>query len=222
VLALEPDLVCVSGFTDVEALRLLEGAGTPLLRWAAVDSFAEVLGGLRTLGAALGEDARAAALAADVETQLGDVARRLAGVRPVRVLYFDAPGYTMGAATLIDEILTRAGGYNVARELGILGPGQLGMEAVLALQPEAIVMARYGDNAAALRALTAQPIWRRLPAVSAGRVYEVPGAWVASVSLHAARGLARVARLLHPEAFVGAVAPAYDPRVPAQVTKYRP
>jgi iron complex transport system substrate-binding protein len=203
VLALEPDLVCISGYNELESVRLLAGAGVPLLRSSRMDSFAEVLGGLRLLGAALGADARAEALAAGVAAQLGDIERRLRGVRPVRVLYYDPPTYTMGSGTLVDEILTRAGGRNVAGEIGIRGPGQIGLEALLALEPEAIVMPRYGDNAPALRALSGHAIWRELPAVVAGRVYEIPGAWINTVSHHAARGLGRVARLLHPGAFPG-------------------
>jgi len=53
----------------------------------------------------------------------------------------------------------------------------------------------------ALAALSGSSLWNRLPAVAAGRVHEVPGAWINTESHHAARGLARVARLLHPEAF---------------------
>jgi iron complex transport system substrate-binding protein len=109
----------------------------------------------------------------------------------------------MGRGSLVGEILARAGGANVAEEIGIVGPGEIGIETVLALDPEAIVMPNYADNTSALRALGATPLWREVPAVRAGRVLEIPGAWIATVSHHAARGLERVARLLHPEAFVG-------------------
>jgi iron complex transport system substrate-binding protein len=203
ILAAQPDLVCISGFNELAAVQLLAGAGLPLLRQSRHDSFADMTAGLRVLGAAVGEDARAGALAAGVEAQLADLGQRLAGVPRVRVLYYDPPGYTMGSGTLVDEILSRAGARNVAVELGIRGPGQIGLEALLALEPEAIIMPRYGDNAPALSALAGQPVWRRLPAVAAGRVHEIPGAWINTVSHHAARGLARVARLLHPEAFAG-------------------
>jgi iron complex transport system substrate-binding protein len=203
VLAVEPDLVCISGYNELESVRLLVGAGLPLLRQSRLDSFTDITMGLRLLGAAVGADARADALAHAVEAQLDDLSHRLRDVRPVRVLYYDPPGYTMGAGTLVDEILTRAGGRNVAVELGIRGPGQIGVEALLALEPEAIVMPRYGDNAPALRALAGEDVWRRLPAVLAGRVHEIPGSWINTVSHHAARGLGRVARLLHPTAFAG-------------------
>jgi len=204
VLALEPDLVCVAGYTDIEALRLLAGAHLPLLRWARLDSFADVLAGLRLLGAAVGEDARAEELAAAVEAELADVERRVRGVRAPRVLYYDTPGYTMGAATLVDEIITRAGGRNAAAELGMRGPGQLGVEMVLALDPDVIVMPRYGtgETAAAIaREQATSSSFRRVVGGASARIREVPASTITSVSQHAARGLALVARLLHPEVF---------------------
>jgi iron complex transport system substrate-binding protein len=201
VLALEPDLVCISGYNEIETVRILAAAGLPLLRQSRIASFADMTAGLRLLGAALGADALAEGLAREVDAALADVERRLRGARPVRVLYYDPLGYTMGAGTVLDEILTRAGGRNVAVEVGLRGSGQLGLEALFALEPEAIVVPRYADVMPALAALSGNGLWNRLPAVSAGRVHEVPGAWINTESHHAARGLARVARLLHPEAF---------------------
>jgi ABC-type Fe3+-hydroxamate transport system substrate-binding protein len=60
---------------------------------------------------------------------------------------------------------------------------------VLALEPEAIVMPHYADNTSSLQALGADAIWRQVPAVRRGRVHEIPGAWIATVSHHAAQGL---------------------------------
>jgi len=201
IIALAPDLVCVAGFTAADALRLLTGAGLNLVRWSRFDSFADVMGEIRLLGAAVGEEARAEALAGGIAALLADLERRLAGVRRVRVLYYDPPTYTMGAGSLVGEILSRAGGSNVAEEMGIVGPGQISMETVFALEPEAIIMPNYADNMTALQALGADEIWRQVPAVRAGRIHRVPGAWIATISQHAAQGLAQVARVLHPEAF---------------------
>jgi len=201
IISLAPDLVCVAGYTTTDALRLIIGAGLPVVRWSRFDAFADVLAEIRLLGAAVGEEARAEALAGGVETLLADLERRLAGVRRVRVLYYDPPTFTMGRGTLLGEILNRAGGANVVDELGIVGPGQIGIETVLALEPEAIITPNYAGNTPALRALDRDAIWRQVPAVRAGRVHEIPGAWISTVSHHAAQGLSRVARVLHPEAF---------------------
>jgi iron complex transport system substrate-binding protein len=201
VISLAPDLVCVAGYTAADPLRLLIGADLALVRWSRFDSFSEVMGAIRVLGAAVGEEARAQRLAGEIGALLADLERRLAGVRPVRVLYYDPPTYTMGRGTLVDEIVTRAGGVNVMRDLGLVGPGQIGLETVLGLEPEAIITPNYAGNTSVLRALGADAIWRQVPAVRAGHVYEIPGAWIATVSHHAARGLGRVARVLHPDVF---------------------
>ena len=201
VLALDPDLVCVAGFIAADALRLMSCTGVPVLRWSRFESFADIAGEIDLIGAAVGEEARAAALTQGLRGLLADLERRLAGRRPVRVLYYDPPSFTMGSGTLVDEILTRAGAFNVVRELGIAGPGQIGIETVLALEPEAIVMPHYVDNTTHLRELATSGIWRQVPAVRAGKVYEIPGAWIATISHHGARGLERLARLLHPAAF---------------------
>jgi iron complex transport system substrate-binding protein len=201
IVSLEPDLVCVAGYTEPEALRLIVGTGLPIVRWSRFTSFADIADMLRLHGAATGEEARAAALVGELDGLLADLAARLAGARPVRVLYYDPPTYTFGRGTLVGEILARAGGDNVADQLGIVGPGQIELETVFGLEPEAIVMPRYADNGSRMDELLANPVWRQVPAVRAGRVHEIPGAWVATVSHHAARGLARIARLLHPDRF---------------------
>ena len=203
VFALEPDLICVAGFTETDSLRLIESAGVPVVYWSRFDSFTDVLDQLALYGAALGEEARAGAIATAVRGRLADLDVRLRGARRVRTLYFDPPAFTMGRGTLVDEILVRAGAINVVDELGLAGPCQIDLETILALAPEVILLPSYAENGSALRALAAAPIWRQVPAARAQRVHEIPGAWIATVSHHAARGLERVARLLHPEAFAG-------------------
>lgn len=201
ILALEPDLVCVAGFSEPNALRLMIGAGLPILRWSRFDTFADVLGNVRALGAAVGADGPAAAVVNAAQATLADLARRLEGVHPTRVLYLNPPSFTVGRDTLIDEILTRAGGLNVAAAAGMVGPGQLGVEAALGLEPEAIVVPRYGAGPPPIETLRATPLWREMPAVRAGRVYETPGAFMGDVSHHAVEALAQLCRRLHPEAF---------------------
>ena len=56
------------------------------------------------------------------------------------MLYYEPPGYTRGTGALIDEMIDRAGGSNVAREMGLKGVAEIGFENVLALRPEVIVI----------------------------------------------------------------------------------
>jgi iron complex transport system substrate-binding protein len=201
ILALRPDLIFVTNFTEDGTVRLLDGAGVPLVRFTNWDSFAGVLADIRLTGAAVGVEARAEALASAVERRIEEVRRRVRGRRRVRVLYYEVLGYTRGAGSLIDEMIDLAGGDNVARELGVVGAGQLGLESVLALRPEVIVLPSFEEGAAIPEALARSPGWSELPAVRAGRVYVVKAALITSISHHAAHGLEALARLIHPEAY---------------------
>jgi iron complex transport system substrate-binding protein len=206
IVALRPDLVLVTNFTRDGTVRLLDGAGLPILRtdtWAW-QSFAGVLAHLRLIGAAVGAEAGAEALAASVERRLAAVDARVRGRPRPRVLYYEVPGYTRGAGALIDEMIERAGGINVARELGIKGVAEIGFESVLALRPEVLVIPGFGTGPAATsvpEALTRGAGWSAIPAVRSGRVQVVPASAITSLSHHAARGLEALARIIHPEAY---------------------
>lgn len=201
ILAVEPDLVCVAGYSDADAMRQAVEARLPILRWSRFDSFADVFANVRLIGAAVGADAGAEALAARGEARLGALAVRLAGVRPVRVLYLDPPSFTAGRNTLLDEILTRAGAVNVAAEAGIAGAGPIGIDVALSLDAEAIVSPAYPGAPPPLEALRATPLWRELGPVRAGRIHPVPAALPGDVSSHAVEAPFLVARALHPERF---------------------
>jgi iron complex transport system substrate-binding protein len=201
ILAVEPDLVCVAGYSDADAMRQAIGASLPIVRWSRFDSFADVFANVRLIGAAVGADAAAEAVAAAGEAQLRELARRLSGVTPIRVLYLDPPSFTAGSHTLLDEILTRAGGVNVAAEAGIAGAGPIGIDVALSLDAEVVVAPAYPGASPPLDQLRATPLWRELGPVRAGRVYALPAALPGDVSPHAARAPSLVARALHPGRF---------------------
>jgi iron complex transport system substrate-binding protein len=201
ILSLAPDLVCVAGFSDADGLRLEIGAGLPVLRWSRFDTFDDVFANVRLLGAAVGADAAAEALAAASERELAGLRIRLAGVAPVRALCLDPPDFSAGAGTLMDEMLSRAGAVNVARQARLDGAGPIPVEVALALDPDVLVLPAAPGAAPPLAVLRAAPLWRELRAVRTGAVVTVPAAWTGDVSHHAARAPAAIARALHPSRF---------------------
>ncbi len=203
LLALEPDLVFVASFSRVETVRLLLATGIPVVRFAELGSFSEVAENLHLAGAVLGEEAKAEALVEEMFARIEAVERRVAGRAPPRVLAWGDSGYSKARATLMDEIIERAGGYNVMRDTGLSGATKISAEFAIGLEPEVILMegdARDPESDAAARLLE-NSIWSQVPAVSGGRVYAHRGPWVSSVTHFRVRDLEEVARMLHPGAF---------------------
>jgi iron complex transport system substrate-binding protein len=203
LLALQPDLVLVAGYTRAETVRLLIAADIPVIRFQQYASFREVMDNLRTLGAAVGAVPKAERLSDDMRRRIDAVAQRVGGRQRPRVLYHAPASYTVGAETLIDEMIQLAGGLNVAREAQLIGPVKLQQEVMLSLAPDVIVVADWSATPGpeAVQELLRNPVWQQVPAVANGRVYAIRGAWLTSVSQEAIHGLEAMARILHPEAF---------------------
>ncbi len=200
---LEPDLVVVADYTRAETVRFLLSLGIPVLRFGRYGSFADVARNVRTAGAAVGADAAAAELVRDMERRLAEVDRRVAGRPKPRVLYFVFGGFTSGRDTLMDEIIERAGGHNVAREAGLRGQAAIPLELAIGLAPEVVFVPdwRPADAPGQPFSLADDPLWQHVPAVQHGRVHVLNSAWTVTLSQYAVHGFEQVARILHPEAF---------------------
>lgn len=203
LLALQPDLVLVSTYSDAAAVRMLLAAGVAVVRVAAFDSFDEAAASLRLLGEILGVPMRANAAVDEMERRLAEVAAQVAGRTRPKTLYYSRGGSTGGPGTLTDEMIQRAGGYNLIRETGITGHRQITRELAIALQPEVIILSDWsgGGGSAVADELRNSPAWQAAPAVRNGNVYALPGGWVTSGSQFRVAGVEALARRLHPEAF---------------------
>ncbi len=203
MLALRPDLVVLASYTRATTVRLLVSAGIPVVRFQWYRSFADIMNSIHMLAAAVGADGNGARLVDDMRQRIADVERRTQGLARPRVLYYGGGGYSAGEDTLIDAMITLAGGHNVARDVGLQGQGRLPLEVAVSLRPEVVLVSewerRTGGNGAA--AFLHHPVWADVPAVRDGRVHGIRGAWLSSVSHYSVKALEAIARLLHPEAF---------------------
>ncbi|MFI5302345.1 MAG: ABC transporter substrate-binding protein [Polyangiales bacterium] len=197
LLALEPDLLVVAGYTRPETVRQLESAGVPVVRIGRHDSFDDVIDALTLLGRGVGEEARAGEIIGAMRARMHKVETAQIGRKSPRILIWEM-GYSYGRGTLQDDLLRRAGARNVAAEAGLVGPVSLTEEALLSLGPDVIVTSIEGAEVR-LRMpalLGDDPIVKIVPAVVAGRVYGVPRRWLGSVSQHAVRGLEALAEIV--------------------------
>ncbi|MCJ2097030.1 iron ABC transporter substrate-binding protein [Methylobacterium sp. J-072] len=207
VLAAKPDLIVDSGSLGPTyaslADRVQAQTGIPyILLDGAFSTMPETY---RQLGAALGRQEDADALAAYAQALTDAVAKAVGSLpesqRP-RVYYARGPrGLETGFAGSINtELLEAAGARNVAQD----GGGRLGTvspEQVLAWNPEVIVTL---DPTFAATART-DPIWKDVKAVQTGRIYLAPlqpFPWFdAPPGVNRLIGLRWLAGLLHPDLF---------------------
>ena len=197
LIALRPDLVVVSEYTDADVLRALQHSGLKAHRMVGLDSLVGFKRALMDLGDAVGERAAATKLAADFDARLGEIERRLKGAPRPRLLYW-ASGFTAGSKTAFDALIHCGGGENAAAIAGITGIAPLGAERAYGLDPDWLFIGAHTTTA---REIHEHPLLSRMRAVKAGRVVEMPTELLVALNHHAVKSCEFLAHALHAEKF---------------------
>ena len=150
------------------------------------------------LGRVLGVPDKGAAVVTKMKADLAEIERRVATEKPKRVFVeigWD-PLYTAGGDTLIDDLVTRAGGVNVVKASGYVG---YSVEQLVKDQPDVYLGTKssIGDPLA----LESRPGYAALSAVQAGSIYLLDDNVVSRPGPRIVEGVREIALALHPDAF---------------------
>lgn len=155
VYLMRPDLVLAGTYTARASVELLRRLGVVVVEVPPASRLADVAEQLRIVGAALGQGARAETLVAEFEAGLA--ALRIRTDAPVRAAMYYPNGYTTGAGTLADEILSVTGFANVGAAAGVTGGGILPLERLVMAAPDLVVTSAPYPGASRSEEILAHP-----------------------------------------------------------------
>ena len=200
IVARRPDLVIgVSSATDPMKAREMQRLGLQVTL-ISLASVGDILNSVKTIARLLGNPRAGEQLVRKITRQFDAVKRRVA--RAPRRLTLLAVGLrplvAVGGKNFIDELITLAGGENIA---GNAAQPWLNLpdEYVVAKAPQVIIEAGMGSS----RGESARH-WADLesiPAVKERRVYAYPSDKILRPGPRIGEGLEEIARLVHPECF---------------------
>lgn len=165
LVALKPDLLVVwrhnASSRQLEQLRQL---GIPLF-YSEPHRLDDIPDTLERLGRLLGTGQKAQQSAAELRRQLGSLNARYRNRPVVRVFYqvWDRPLYTLNERHIVSDAIRACGGENIFAKLPVAAP-QVGIEAVLQENPEAVVSGDMRDQTPA-----GVEIWKQYPTLLAVR-----------------------------------------------------
>jgi iron complex transport system substrate-binding protein len=191
IVDLAPDLVLAFSDLQADVVRDLVQAGVPTLALNQ-RSLAEIFQAILVIGGALGCEARARGVVADIQDEIRQV-REFSSVWPDRPrVYFeewDEP--PIAGIRWVSELIEVAGGQDIFPELRhrrdargrVVDPAE-----VIRRDPE-IVVASWCGKPVDLEAIRRRPRWGEITAVQAGRVYALPSDDLLSPGPSVVRGL---------------------------------
>jgi iron complex transport system substrate-binding protein len=197
LIALRPDLVVVSEFTDADFLKALERTGLRAHRMRGLDSLDGFRQAILDLGLAVGARGAAERVVARFDERRKALEDTLRGAERPRVLYW-ASGYTSGARTPFDGLIACGGGRNAAAEASIEGIARIGAERVFQLRPDWLLI---GSGSTTAREIRGEPLLSKLDAVIANRIVEVPSESLVALNHHAMGACELIAARIHPGRF---------------------
>jgi iron complex transport system substrate-binding protein len=200
VVGLEPDLVLATTMHVAETVPALQERGIAVF---VVDpqTVAQVLDAIDRIGQITGSQEAAEALVADRQARIDAVRGKVKDAPCPRVFWeLGAELYTVGPDTFIDDLITLAGGENVAADADSSWP-QLSVEAIVMRDPDVIVLAdhNYGQTAEMVKE---RPGWEDIRAVREGNIIAITDDDIVSrPGPRIVEGLEFLARALHPDLF---------------------
>jgi iron complex transport system substrate-binding protein len=209
ILTLRPDLVVVYASQD-DLKRQLARAGIAVFEYRHA-GLAGVTAAVRDIGARIGADGPAGAVASRIERGLDDVRERVRGrPRPRTLLVFGRERLTLrgiyvsGGSGFLHDMLEAAGGDNVFADVKTEAV-QANTEQIIARRPDVVLETRatnsafpVGEGDAELR------VWDALGSVPAVRNHRVLFLFDDRIVIPGPRvveGTREIARALHPDAF---------------------
>jgi iron complex transport system substrate-binding protein len=200
ILALKPDLVVQGGVAKgIPALKRLEAAQVPVAMFAPHD-FAGLFSTTTRLGVLTGRDQAAAALTQSMQAKLDEVAHRITG-RPKPRVFFEVRELNLlaaGRGSLVNDVITRAGGENL-----VTSPKKLALyslEALIQANPDVYIIQKGPMNRSPEDIYT-RPYFQELKAVKTHRVLVVDERLYSRPGPRSAEAVEELARFLHPEAW---------------------
>jgi iron complex transport system substrate-binding protein len=200
IIAKRPGIVIgVSSATDPAKAREMERLGlkVTLISLASVN---DILSSIKNIASLLGSPEAGEKLVRKITLQMDQVKERVAPAprRSTLLVVGLRPLVAVGGKNFVDELITLAGGENIA---GNAAQPWLNLpdEYVVAKAPQVIIRAGMGSE----RGASAKD-WadlKSIPAVRNGRVYSYPSDKILRPGPRVGEGLDEIARLVHPECF---------------------
>lgn len=145
LLKLAPDVVLAGTYTSPFTRTMLRRLGLRVVELEPEASIADIERNVRVVAEAVGQAERGERLAAQLRADIRAIEANRPAHRTAAVIVRPG-GFTVGADSLGDELLSLAGLANVAAERGLDRWGSLSMEALLRSAPELIVLTGYRNE----------------------------------------------------------------------------
>ena len=195
----EPDIVLASAFVDEAIKEQLKQLGIPLVVIYSSGSFNDVYNDIKIIAKILNEKDKSEKVIEEMKNKVSSVKTKVKESKNKPSIYyvlgFIKGNFTATGKTFIDEMITMAGGTNIAAD----GTGwNYNIESLIKKNPDILIL----DNmAGTIDDLKNTENYRDLEAIKNNKVYLIDSNIINRTGPRLVLGLEVLAKIIHPEVF---------------------
>ncbi|MFX3635548.1 MAG: ABC transporter substrate-binding protein [Candidatus Pristimantibacillus sp.] len=197
IVALNPDMVLASSGMNADAITKLRGLNIKVI---AIDpaTYDATVAKIELIGKIMDKDKEAATVADHMRSVKQEVADTVKAATVKNVYLEFSPGWSVGSGTFLDELVTLAGGKNVAAAQS--GWFEMNAEEVIAQNPDVIIYPALKEEPNPIAsAIASRPGWNAINAVKNNQLLAVTEDPLVRVGPRLADGLLELAKVIHPD-----------------------
>ncbi|AST56938.1 iron ABC transporter substrate-binding protein [Thermoanaerobacterium thermosaccharolyticum] len=198
ILAQKPDIVFASNLSGKDQMETIKKSGIPVVVLEA-QNINQIYDSIKILGEITGNVEKGNEIISSMKDKIKEINDKVKDLPKVNVFYVvDTNGnWTAGKGTFIDELITLAGGNNVASDAN--GWAQYSMEKLMQKNPDVIITSQHATNANNIKNM---PGYKDTKAAKDGKIFIISNDdIITKPSDRIVLGLEEIAKDLHPEAF---------------------
>lgn len=208
LIALDPDIIIVSDWTDDNAISQLRDSGITVYAMISALGIDQVEYTITELGRIIGEKDRAQRVIDEMDASLKYVEDKVGSLPEedrVRVLSLDSFFFTYGTGTSFDAVASHAGVINIASEQNMIMWQQITKEEVISLNPQVILLPSWSyegfDADAFTREFLGDESLKEVDAIINKRVFNLPENHMTTTSQFIVEGVRDLAQAVYPQLF---------------------
>ena len=171
VIELEPDVVFGEAGHEEFAQQLTD-AGIPVVLFKAT-TLDIMMDDIELIGKVTGKEEEATTLVSDLESRVSVISSSTANIENKKKVFYvlwGDPLMSAGPGTFIDEVITTAGGINIAGEADSAWP-MFDMEWLIDNDPDVIILGPHGSSGMSKEDIMSNENWATISAVQNEQIY---------------------------------------------------
>lgn len=195
----KPDVIFVAAGIQEDFVKQFNELGIRVVTLDA-ENIGQVLDNIKLAGTVTGDRARSEQVVSGLEKRIAAVRERVAGADTRPAVFFevwDEPLMTAGPGSFIDDLITTAGGKNIASD-AVKRFAEFSREMLIERNPDIYILNSHAHKPEDVKKRAG---YSGLKAVKENRVYTIEDDLVTLPGPRIVEGLEEVAKIIHPEVF---------------------